>query len=199
MNTLPLRRWFPRAGVILASVAALPLAQAHPGHGASDGLIAGLTHPLTGWDHLVAMTALGFWAASQGKKARWVLPAAGLCAMALGALLGHALGPVAATDQGIAASLLVLGLLMAAAVRLPLAVGAAVGGVFTLFHGLAHGAEMPASSHGLTFGLGFLFTSACLLAAGGGLGMVAGKSFRPIPRLAGAAVAVAAVIALARL
>jgi urease accessory protein len=110
------------------------------------------------------MIAVGFWAAQL--RAPRLLPAAFLTAMALGALAGHWAGPVPGLEQGVAASVLVLGLLIANQVRVPAAAGAAWVGAFAIFHGAAHGAEMPASAGALAYGCGFVAATAILLAAG---------------------------------
>jgi len=138
-----LRRLAPLAIAFLA----LPvLASAHPGHDGHEltwDFSGGFAHPLSGWDHLLVMIAVGLWAAQLGGHARWLVPAAFAGVMALGAALGEEGVTFPGIEQGIAASVLVLGLLIAAAVRLPVTAGAALVGVFAIFHGLAHGAEMP--------------------------------------------------------
>jgi len=183
-------------------LAALPaIASAHPGHDGDHGFgwdfSGGFTHPLGGWDHLLAMIAVGLWAAQLGGRARWLVPAAFVSVMTLGAVLGHGGMSIAGTEQGIAASVLVLGLLVATAVRLPLAAGMALTGVFALFHGLAHGAEMPATAAGLEYGLGFVLATALLHTAGLGLGLLAARKSTVIPQTAGAAIALVGVAMLA--
>src|ERR1017187_1907191 len=143
---------------------AVPAAHAHPGLEPATGFAAGVAHPFSGWDHLLAMIAVGFWAAQL--RAPRLLPAAFLTAMALGALAGHWAGPVPGLEQGVAASVLVLGLLIANQVRGPAGARAAWGGAFAIFHGAAHGAEMPAAAGALAYGCGFVAATAILLAAG---------------------------------
>jgi urease accessory protein len=200
MNSLsqPQRGYLWSTAVIFISLVAAPLAQAHPGHGFDNGIVAGLMHPLTGWDHLVAMIAVGLWAASLGGKARWLLPAAFVGYLALGAVLGHLVGPIPGTEQAIVASLFFLGLMMATAFPISVPAGAAMTGAFALFHGLAHGAEIPISAQGVAFGIGFICTSVLLLAAGGILGRMGSKHLPLIPRLAGGVLAVVAVIVFAQ-
>lgn len=151
------------------------LAQAHPGHGAANGLAGGFVHPLTGLDHLCAMIAVGLWAAQLGGRALWAVPLAFVSVMTLGALAGmngHALPFV---EQGIAASVLILGILIAAALRLPLAASIVLVGAFALFHGYAHGAEIPANASGFAYGAGFVVATAGLHLLGIGLGLTAQK------------------------
>ena len=154
------------SGTALFALAATA-AQAHPGLGPQTGFVRGLIHPFTGWDHWVAMLAIAFWAAQRGS--RLLLPAAFLGAMALGAVAGHHFGPIPGIEQGIALSVLVTGLLIARSVSLPAPAGVALVGVFAVFHGAAHGAEMPASAGSLAFGGGFLAATAFLLFAGAAL------------------------------
>jgi len=154
----------PRTSTLLATVvflAALPAAQAHPGHDEVMGLAGGFAHPFSGWDHLLAMLAVGYWAAQL--RAPRLLAAAFLGAMALGALAGGWTGPIPGIEQAVAASVLVAGLLVALKVRMPAMAGAALAGVFALLHGAAHGAEMPATAGALAYGLGFVAATALLL------------------------------------
>jgi len=167
------------------------VALAHPGHGPADGLLPGFAHPLSGWDHILAMLAVGIWAA-QLRSPRLV-PAAFLGMMAVGGVCGHLIGAVSGIDQAIAASVFVLGLLIARTVRLPVGIAAGIVGLFALFHGLAHGAEMPATAGGLAFGIGFIAATSLLLAAGVGLGTLAQRRSIRIPQLAGWAIAAAGV------
>lgn len=139
------------------------LALAHPGHGA--GFTGGFLHPLTGADHLLAMLAIGLWAAMLGGRAVWALPLAFVAALAAGGALGHWVGAeLPGVEQSILASLMVLGVAVALAVRLPLAVAAVAVAGFGLVHGLAHGAESPADF--LPFAAGFVLASVALHGAG---------------------------------
>jgi urease accessory protein len=170
------------------------LAHAHPGH-ATSGLTHGFSHPISGLDHLLAMLAVGLWAGQLGGRVRWQVPAAFLGVMILGGMLGMAGIPVPAVEQGILASVLVLGVLIAAAVRLPLAASMAIVGVFAFFHGVAHGAEMPADAAGLSYAAGFTFATAVIHLAGLRLGSMAGMSHQlRFVRLAGGAIAACALL-----
>jgi urease accessory protein len=173
-----------------------PLALAHPGHGQAVGLAAGFEHPLSGWDHLIAMIAIGLWAAQLGGRALWAVPAAFVGTMAGAAAFGHCFGAIPGTEQGIAASVLVIGLLLAGAVRLPTPAAAALVGVFAVFHGIAHGAEMPATAAGASYGLGFLAATALLHAAGVGAGVAAARISTRMPRYAGWGIVAACALAL---
>lgn len=162
---------FRRTTVTLAAFLSLAgFAQAHPGHG--GGFASGFAHPLHGPDHLLAMLAVGLWAAQLGGRARWAVPAAFVGVMAVGGALGMAGAGLPLAERGIVASVLILGLLIAAAVRLPLAAGVAVVGIFALCHGYAHGAEMPETAAGAVYALGFAGATALLHGCGFGLGVL---------------------------
>jgi urease accessory protein len=175
---------------LLALLALTPvLAQAHPGHGNVHSFAGGFSHPLTGFDHILAMVAVGLWAAQLGGRAMYLVPAAFVGVMTLGGALGMAGVHLPMVEAGIMVSILVLGLLIAAAVRLPAAAGMAIVGLFALFHGHAHGAELPAGATGLTYALGFIAATICLHAVGIGLGLLAQKKLpAPAIRWAGAAI-----------
>jgi urease accessory protein len=175
-------------------LAAIPAAYAHPGHGPATGFEGGLAHPFSGWDHLLAMVAVGFWAVQL--RAPRLVPAAFLAAMALGAVAGQWIGPVAGMEQAIAASVLVLGLLIARQVKMPAAAGAGLVGAFALFHGAAHGAEMPATAGALSYGCGFVAATAILLAAGVAAGGLAARLPERSSRAPGWAVAAAGLFLL---
>ncbi|WP_230166484.1 HupE/UreJ family protein, partial [Pseudomonas mediterranea] len=127
---------FKRILGALALLLAPALAFAHPGHG-DNGLIAGLGHPIGGLDHLLAMLAVGLWAAQQQGSARWVLPCTFIGTMLIGGLFGFAGMQLPVLESGIAASVLALGLAVALAVRPPLSLAVAATALFALFHGVA--------------------------------------------------------------
>jgi urease accessory protein len=159
--------------------------------------MAGFSHPLAGLDHLLAMVAVGLWAAQLGGRAIWQVPAAFVGALALGASLALAGVAVPAVEPGIMASLLVMGLLIAFAVRLPAAVGTALVAVFAVCHGHAHGTEMPMASAPLLYGAGFVLATAALHALGVALGWAGARLVSPaLTRAAGAAIAIAGLWAL---
>jgi urease accessory protein len=149
--------------VALTAAFSLPpaLANAHPGHDHSS-VTGGLLHPVLGMDHLLAMVAVGIWAAQLGGRARWSVPATFIGVMALGGALGANGIALPFVEQGILASVFILGLLIVMAVRMPMVASAAIVATFALFHGAAHGAEMPATASGLGYGIGFMAATAAL-------------------------------------
>lgn len=154
----------------LAAFTIMPLsALAHPGHEShAASLLGGLAHPLLGLDHVLALAAVGLWAAFLGGRARYMVPGAFVASMICGFTLAVAGVSFPAVEPGIAASVLVLGVLLAAAVRLPLAHSALLVSVFAVLHGHAHGDEFSGSA--FTFGVGFIAATLLLHAAGIGLG-----------------------------
>ncbi len=147
-------------------------AQAHIIGAGGAGWAQGFWHPFSGLDHILAMVAVGIWAAQSGRPAMWVLPVMFPLAMAGGGLLGVAGLPVPGIEPGIAASVLVLGLLVAFKVRPPLALSVALVALFALFHGHAHGAELPQAASPLLYGLGFIAATGILHLIGLGIGQV---------------------------
>lgn len=169
---------------------AAPMAFAHTfGGTAGAGFGAGMAHPFIGLDHLAAMVAVGLWAAQLGGRAILAVPAAFLLTMTAGAAAAHAGVVLPAVESGIAASVLVLGLLVAAAVRLPLGTGLVVVAVFAAFHGHAHGSELPQGASAAIFAVGFVLATALLHSVGVVTGRLLNGHLRWLPRLAGAAVA----------
>jgi len=142
---------------------------AHTGGGETLGSLAGLAHPFSGFDHLVAMVAVGLWAAQLGGRATWMVPLSFVSVMAVSATLAMFITPIAFIDGGITLSILVLGLLIAAAVRLPILVSSIIVGMFALFHGFAHGSEMPVSSDALIYTAGFITSTVLLHLVGVGI------------------------------
>ena len=151
--------------------AAFPgLASAHVGVGETSGFAAGFFHPLLGMDHVLAMLAVGLWAAQAGGRMTWAAPCTFVAVMIAGGALGAAGAPLPFVEQGILASVLVLGLLISAAARLPFAYSIAVVAFFALFHGHAHGTEMPLHASGAAYSAGFALATVLLHAAGIGVG-----------------------------
>lgn len=190
----------PIRNLALAAAVLLPgAAFAHTGH-AVGGFGYGFAHPLGGLDHLLAMLAVGLWAAQAGGRALWAVPATFLGVMAAGGGLALAGVALPAVELGIAGSVLAFGLLVAFAARLPLAAGVALTGAFALFHGYAHGAEMAAGASAAAYGAGFLVATALLHGAGvlaGQLGRV--RLGGALVRLGGAAMAAAGALLVAGL
>jgi urease accessory protein len=156
------------SGVAMCVIA--PVALAHPGHLTGSGFTTGLIHPFTGLDHLLAMTAVGIWAAQRGGKALFAVPASFIGMMAVGGIAGAAGAPLPLVQPGILGSVVVFGLLIALNARLPLAAGMAVVGAFAVFHGYAHAVEMPDHAHLAVYGSGMLLGTAILHAIGIGIG-----------------------------
>ncbi len=179
-----------RSIVFLAALTAATPAFAHLDPIAHGALAAGLTHPLTGLDHLLAMLTVGLWSALVGGRAIWAMPLAFVGCMAVGfgaALMGVALPFVEPT---ILASVIVLGLLTALAVKTPAWIGGLLVGFFALFHGYAHGGEVGEASS-LSFGIGFALSTAALHLTGVAVGL--GQKRILLARLSGAVAALAGV------
>jgi urease accessory protein len=150
-------------------------AQAHTGEGVQGGLVSGFTHPLLGWDHLVAMVAVGLWGVFLGRPALWILPVAFPLVMAFGGALGVAGMPLPAVEAGIALSGVILGLLVALGARAPLWAAVAIVGGFAIFHGHAHGTELPEAASPFAYALGFVVATGLLHLAGIGFGALANR------------------------
>jgi len=181
----------------VAALALLLLCGAGPALAHNDaadvggGFVAGFLHPLLGWDHVVAMVAVGLWGAFLGAPALWVLPIVFPLVMALGGVLGLAGVHLPAVEIGIAASAIVLGAMVALAARPPLPVAAIIVGAFAIFHGHAHGTELPEAANPLVFSLGFVVATGLLHLGGIGFGLlVRWPAGRLAVRAAGAAIAV---------
>ena len=167
------------------------LAHAHTGVGQTSGLWHGFEHPLGGLDHLCAMLAVGLWAAQMGGRSLWAVPLSFVSVMAIGGAVGMAGLSIPFVETGIVASVCILGVLIAAAVRLPLAASVPLVGFFAIFHGHAHGAEMPASTSGFAYAAGFILATALLHGAGILLGIAIQRFTQPVfVRFAGAALVV---------
>lgn len=187
------------AGVVLGLGAVMFAgpAQAH-GLGGGTGLLAGFAHPFLGLDHMVAMIAVGLWAAQTGGAARWTLPASFLAAMAAGGALGGLGIVLPAVETGIALSVLALGLAIAAALRPAAWVGMALVGAFALFHGHAHVAELPGGASPWLHAAGFLLATAALHVAGlGGGEMIRRFAHARVARLIGGAISLAGLALIA--
>lgn len=187
----------------IAALAALvpSVAFAHTGVGDTSGFAHGFLHPITGLDHVLAMVMVGVFAYQLGGRALWLVPATFVAVMAIGGALGVAGIGVPFVEAGIALSVIVLGAVVAFRVKLPTALAMAVVGLFAIFHGHAHGSEMPENAAGAAYGLGFLLATALLHAAGIGLGFLLGwaaeRKGALVTRTAGAAAAVAGIAILA--
>lgn len=165
---------------------------AHPGHGAS-GLAAGLLHPFTGMDHLLAMLAVGLWAAQSGGRKVWLLPAAFMSMLTAGAGLAQIHPSLPLIEPGIAASVLVLGLIIALSMKLPALLSVALTALFGLLHGYAHGLEMPGAIEPAMYALGFLAATAMLHLGGIAIGVSTRFRFMHLAQVLGIAIATSGV------
>jgi urease accessory protein len=180
---------------VFAPAAAL----AHPGHDGAGGLLQGFVHPVTGVDHVLAMIAVGLLAAQYGGRALWVVPTGFLVAMAAAGAVGMAGIPVQVVEAGIGLSIIVLGLMIALQIKPSTLVAMMVAVFFALFHGYAHGSEMPNGLAGLSFAAGLLVATALLLGTVVGLGLLLQQRTlsRRLIQACGAAMAVVGIAVLA--
>ncbi|MBE1205161.1 HupE/UreJ family protein [Aminobacter carboxidus] len=168
MNT----RFLVKTAALTAFALAPGLASAHTGLGHAEGFAHGFTHPLGGLDHVLAMVMVGLFASQLGGRARWLVPASFVLVMVLGGMLGLAGIAIPFVELGIGLSIVVLGGVVALNLQAGVAAAMALVGFFAVFHGYAHGAEMPESASGLVYGLGFVLATAALHAAGLGCGLL---------------------------
>ena len=168
------------ATALLALTPALAptLASAHPGHDGAS-LVHGFLHPLGGIDHIVAMVAVGLLAARLGGRALWLVPASFVTAMAVAGLAGIAGVTLPYAETGIALSVIVLGAIVVLRLTMPVAVAMGLVAFFAIFHGYAHGIEMPETASGLAYGAGFVAATALLHGLGIALGLaLPGTAFK---------------------
>ncbi|SFA90682.1 urease accessory protein [Collimonas sp. OK607] len=186
----PSARTCGRVSALVIATLSIGSAFAHPVHPDAFGFNDGFAHPFSGIDHLLAMLAVGLWAAQNKRSALWVLPLAFPLMMVVGALLSFSGLQMPGVETGIAASVAVLGLLIACAIRMPVWASAGVVSVFALFHGYAHGSELPHGASALWYGVGFVAATALLHLLGLAIGLVAGqKMAAQAVRLGGVAIA----------
>jgi len=180
------------------SLLALPMllsgmpAWAHTGFHEASGFGAGFLHPFGGLDHTLAMLAVGLFAAMLGGRALWAVPASFVLMMLVGGALGHAGVKIPAVEVGIAASVVIFGAILAVGRRCLISLAMALTGLFAVFHGFAHGAEMPAGSETVLYCLGFAAATALLHGAGLATGLALGN--RRAIRLTGALISVAGLV-----
>jgi len=174
------------AAILLAT----RIAEAHPGHAGHGGLTSGFAHPFSGIDHILAMIAVGLLAAQIGGRAMWMLPLTFVTLMTGGGLANLAGVPVPWVEQGIMASVLVLGLMIAVAAKMPIAMPLFLIGLFAVFHGYAHVAEMRAGASPEGYALGFIAATTILHGIGISLGLAARRfASNRLIRFSGAAIA----------
>ena len=169
-----------RIAMLAVAAAGFPAAAfAHAGLDATHDLMHGFSHPIGGLDHILAMVTTGMFAAYLGRHALWLVPATFVLMMAAGGALGSSGLALPFVELGIAASVIVLGLAVAMQWNLPTAAAAAMAGFFAVFHGFAHGAEMPADASGLQYAAGFMMATALLHVAGIGIGLAIARIGMP--------------------
>ena len=172
-------------------------ASAHMGTGLPGGFVSGFKHPLTGFDHLLAMVSVGLWGAFLGQPLIIALPVIFPTVMAFGAFLGMQNVPFPPVEIGIALSVLVLGVVIAAKWRAPIWAACAIVAMFGLFHGYAHGRELPSAADPIGYAVGFVLATGLLHVAGIGLGTLhARPGGIAITRLMGVGVALAGLLFL---
>lgn len=190
-STFRAEQLFRPAAILALLLLLLPAsARAHTQTGAVGGFISGFTHPIGGLDHMVAMLAVGLWGAFLGGRAMWLLPVVFPVVMAFGGALGVLGVPLPAVETGVALSGACLGLMVCLAVKPPLWVAAVLVGCFGIFHGHAHGTELPASANALAYAIGFVISTGLLHLSGIALGLLVRWDWGRITvRVAGAAIA----------
>jgi urease accessory protein len=167
---------------------------AHAQKGEAVGLLTGFRHPISGLDHVLAMVAVGLWGAQLGSPAIWLLPVAFPMVMAFGGMLGLMGVPLPGAEIGIAASAILLGAAVMFEVRTSLTLAAVLAAFFAIFHGHAHGTELPPGQSALLYSMGFVIATGCLHAVGIGIGTVNRWSWgQSLLRVTGAVVAVGGV------
>jgi urease accessory protein len=162
----------PRHALSVALLLATLPALAHVQEGQAAGFLTGLAHPVSGLDHVLAMVAVGLWGAQLGVPAIWLLPVTFPLVMAFGGFLGLVGIPLPGVETGVALSALALGLAVATSWRPPLAISALMVAAFAVFHGHAHGTELPAGQSGLTYSIGFVMATGLLHLAGISIGLI---------------------------
>ena len=177
---------------LLVLALAMAPARAHVQAGEAAGFFSGFRHPVSGLDHVLAMVSVGLWGAQLGAPALWLLPVVFPMVMAFGGFLGLAGVPLPGVEIAIALSAVLLGLAVAREARPRLAVAAALVGFFAIFHGHAHGTELPAGQSGLLYSIGFVAATGLLHLTGIAIGLVHRWAWgRVALRVAGALVAIA--------
>lgn len=184
--------------MLMATVIVMP-AMAHDGTGMKSGFLSGVAHPLLGLDHLLAMVAVGVWGAFLGRPLIVALPVIFPAVMAVGGLLGIVGAPMPPVEIGIALSVIVLGSVIGAAYKAAGWIACALVGMFGLFHGYAHGQELPAASDPAAYGLGFILATGALHVAGIAIGLLNGRpGGRTATRAVGTGIAAAGIYFLYR-
>ena len=183
--------------VLLLLVLSAAPALAHVQEGQAQGFLTGLHHPISGLDHVLAMIAVGLWGAQLGAPAVWMLPVAFPMMMAFGGFLGLLDIPLPGVEIGIALSALLLGFMIAREAKPSLMVSVVIVAFFAIFHGHAHGTELPPGQSGMLYSLGFVVSTGCLHGIGITIGLIhKWRAGRILLRISGAAVALGGVFFL---
>ncbi len=162
-----------RRSAFLLAVMLWPVAVwAHAEGGRAEGFLAGLHHPISGLDHILAMVSVGLWGAQLGAPAIWLLPVTFPMVMAFGGMLGLIGVPLPGVEVGIAISGIILGMVVLLEWKPPLWVAAVIVGIFAIFHGHAHGTELPAGASGMLYSIGFVMATGLLHALGISIGLI---------------------------
>lgn len=194
------------SGLICAALGAAPFlfasvtpALAHVEAGQAQGLVSGLLHPISGLDHVLAMISVGLWGAQLGAPALWLLPVTFPVVMAFGGFLGLAGVSLPGVEIGIALSALILGIMVALEAKPNPLIAALIVGAFAIFHGHAHGTELPPNESGLAYSIGFVIATGCLHGIGILIGLIHSSALgRAVLRLSGGVVALAGAMFLWR-
>jgi urease accessory protein len=175
------------------------VASAHVQSGEAGGFLTGLSHPVSGLDHVLAMIAVGLWGAQLGSPALWLLPVAFPMMMAVGGMMGLVGFPLPGVEVGIALSAIVLGIMVLGEVKPPIQLAITIVAFFAIFHGHAHGTELPEGQSGLLYSIGFVVATGCLHGVGIAIGLIhKWPTGKVALRIAGAGVALAGVYFLWR-
>jgi urease accessory protein len=191
---LPVRRLIALTAVLWSGTA-----WAHIGSGEVGGFLTGLQHPVSGLDHVLAMIAVGLWGSQLGAPALWLLPVAFPMMMAFGGMFGLMGLPLPGVEVGIAVSAVVLGVMVLIEARAQLVIALVIVAFFAIFHGHAHGTELPEGQSGLLYSMGFVIATGCLHGVGITIGLIhRWDTGRIAIRVAGAVVLVAGLYFLCR-
>jgi urease accessory protein len=189
--------WTKCAALAVTILLCAQVVEAHIQKGEAAGFWSGVRHPISGLDHVLAMIAVGLWGAQLGAPAIWLLPVAFPMVMALGGMMGLMGIPLPGTEIGIAASAILLGSAVMFESRPRLLIAASLVGFFAIFHGYAHGTELPPGQSGLLYSIGFVIATGCLHGVGIAIGLIHRWGWgQKVVRLAGAGVAVAGLLFL---
>lgn len=165
-----------KSAICTSALALVPaVAFAHTGAGDTGGFIHGFGHPVSGLDHILAMVMVGLFAWQLGGRALWLVPATFVLVMTMGGALGVAGIEVPFVEVGIALSIVVFGATVALGIQAPTMIAMGIVGLFAVFHGHAHGAEMPETAAGFAYAAGFMSATAILHGAGIGIGFLIGR------------------------